>query len=314
MGQTVVGLFDDRDRAQGAVKDFLKSDFAADRVSIIATDARGEFVQQPITSEPGNKSGTGAATGLLSGAIVGGVFGLLVGTGVLLIPGVGLLAAGPIAMALAGAGIGAVGGGLLGALIGLGIPQEHVATYAEAIRRGGCLVAIEVNDGNIGRAHEIMKSNHAVDIHQRAAYYQAEGFTQFDPKAPVYTQEQIDEERMRLQAFNQAAPVMTTQAAPAMTSTAPVVRTQEPISSDSIRARYDSYPKASGLTYEQWEPAYQYGWQLGQNSQFQSFGGSESTIRQLWEQSNPGTYDLYREAVYAGFDDAFARRSGAKLI
>ena len=45
-----------------------------------------------------------------------------VGT-VVVVPGLGLVLAGPIAAALAGAGAGGVTGGLIGALIGAGIPE-----------------------------------------------------------------------------------------------------------------------------------------------------------------------------------------------
>ena len=309
MAQTVVGLFDDRDHAQHAVSDFLANDFAADRVSIITTDTRGEFVQQPITAEPGNKAGVGAATGLISGAIVGGIFGLLVGVGVLLIPGIGVLAAGPVATALAGAGIGAVGGGLLGALIGLGIPESQVSTYAEAIRRGGCLVAVEVNDADVAKANDIMKHHDAVDIHQRAAYYQSQGFTKYDPSAPAYTPEQIQEDRARRQAFYNANQ-QTVNAVP------PTVGVNYgSLGDETIRSRYNSVPSQTrSLTYQQWEPAYRFGWQLGQSNQYGTFSQSENMIRQSWEQSNPGTYDLYRDAIYAGFDDAYARRSGPKMM
>jgi len=299
MAQTVVGLFDNRGDAQDAVKDFLDSKFGADKVSIITTDSHGEFVQQPIEAEPGNKAGAGAATGLVSGAVVGGIFGLLVGTGVLLIPGIGFLAAGPVALALAGAGIGAVGGGILGALIGLGIPEDQASTYAEAIRRGGCLVAVEVDDANIARANEIMKDNGAVDIHQRAAYYQSQGFTKFDPNAPAYTQQQIADDRARMQAYNQ--------------SVAGSVPPQ--LSEDIVRTRYNSMMNMSpSMTYQQWEPAYRFGWQLAQNPQYQNFDGNEGMIRQMWEQSNPNTYQMYREAIRSGFDDAYARRSGPKMM
>jgi len=281
--------------AQGAVKDFLNHRFPPDKVSIITTDSRGEFMRQPVQSEPGNNAGTGAATGAVSGAVVGGIFGLLVGVGVLLIPGVGLFAAGPVVAALAGAGVGAVGGGILGALIGLGIPKDQVATYAEAIRRGGCLVAVEVNELDLSRANDILKGHHAVDVHQRSAYYHSQGFTNYDPSAPAYTPDQITEERARLRAMNTNAP---------------------PVSypSDVAQTRYNAIPSNHGLTYQQWEPAYQFGWQLAQNPQFTSYTQSENTFRQMWEQSNPGTYATYRDAISAGYNDAFARRSGATVL
>ena len=296
MAQTVVGLFDDRDEAQRVVKDFLAQKFPSDRISIIATDSRGEFSRQTINDKGENKAGEGAITGMLSGAIVGGVFGLLVGVGVLAIPGVGLLVAGPAAIALAGAGIGAVGGGLLGTLIGLGIPKEQVQTYAEAIRRGGCLVAVESDEADVVRANDIMRKHKAVDIHQRASYYANEGFSQYDAKAPVYSEAEAAAERVRIAQL-----------------TSPSGSPTPSVDEAALRSRYQS-SDAQGIAYEQWEPAYRFGWQLAQDPSYQNFASSEPVIQQQWESTNAGTYSTYREAIFAGFDDAFARRSGPKML
>ena len=64
-----------------------------------------------------------------------------IGTSVVL-PGLGLIVAGPLAAAIAGAGAGGTAGGLIGALIGWGIPQERVAHYEEGIKSGGILMAV----------------------------------------------------------------------------------------------------------------------------------------------------------------------------
>jgi hypothetical protein len=298
MGQTVVGLFDDRDHAQKAVRDFIDHKFNSDKVSIVTTDPRGEFVRQPVTAEPGNQSGQGAAVGALSGAVVGGIFGLLVGASVLVIPGLGLLAAGPIVATAAGAGIGLIGGGLLGALIGLGIPKDQVQTYAEAIRRGGCVVAVEVADSDVARANEIMKKHNAVDVHQRSMYYQAQGFKEYDPNARPFTEEEAAAERERVRAYEQ--------------SNQPILTSPPPVDDATLRARFaDNTSK--NLTYNQWEPAYRFGWQTAQNPQMADFTRSEDQLRQMWEESNPGSYQMYRDAIYSGYSDAFSRRSGAKL-
>jgi hypothetical protein len=301
MPQTVVGLFDDRNDAQHAVRDFLDNKFPSDRISIITSDPHGEFVHQKVDSEGGTHAAEGAVTGAVAGAIVGGVFGALVGAGTLFFPPLGLIAAGPVAAALAGAGVGAVGGGVLGALIGLGIPEEHVNTYAEAIRRGSCLVSLEVNDAEVFRANEIMKKHGAVDVYQRAAYYKEQGFTQYDPNAKPYSATEIAQERQNINMYNAGGvvnpPVTTAQYDPT-----------------HVQTRYQQAVPNQAVAYERWEPAYRFGWQLAQNPQYSNYSQSEPTIRQQWEQANPGTYDLYRDAIYAGFDDAYARRSGAKMM
>ncbi|HXG82570.1 MAG TPA: YsnF/AvaK domain-containing protein, partial [Pyrinomonadaceae bacterium] len=86
-------------------------------------------------------SSYGAAddTELGSKALEGTGTGAAIGTSVVL-PGLGLIVAGPLAAALVGAGAGGLAGGLLGALIGSGIPEEHAAAYESGIKSGGIVL------------------------------------------------------------------------------------------------------------------------------------------------------------------------------
>ena len=310
MPQTVVGLFDDRDAAQAAIKDFLKSDFPSDRISIITSDPKGEFVQQKIDHEGGTKSGEGAMAGAATGAVAGGIFGLLVGVGVLVFPAVGLVAAGPVAAMLAGAGVGALGGGLLGALIGLGIPQDHADTYAEAIRRGGCLVSMEVDEAQVFKANEIMKRHGAVDVHQRAQYFQQQG-ARYDPKARAFTAEEAERERMQWRAYASQKAAADREVIGVPSTTGQVAQASQTQGSVSPDQAAFSQP---GLTYEQWEPAYKFGWLAAQSPNCPSFDQCEANLRMQWEQTNPGTFEMYRPAIASGFDDAYSRRSGARML
>src|SRR5437764_242735 len=65
-----------------------------------------------------------------------------VGTSIVL-PGIGLVGAGPLAAALAGAGAGGAAGGLVGALIGAGIPEHRAKVYDASLRAGGILIGVE---------------------------------------------------------------------------------------------------------------------------------------------------------------------------
>jgi hypothetical protein len=64
-----------------------------------------------------------------------------IGTSVL-IPGLGLVIAGPIAAALAGGGAGALTGGIIGGLVGLGVPEPNATAYQEALRDGGVVIGV----------------------------------------------------------------------------------------------------------------------------------------------------------------------------
>lgn len=103
-------------------------------------------------------------TGAVTGGVVGGVAGLVVGIMGLTIPGVGpIIAAGPIAAALARAGAGAIAGGLIGGLVHIGVSEEHAHYYAESVRRGRALDTVRAQDSEAERAAQIMRLHGAVE-------------------------------------------------------------------------------------------------------------------------------------------------------
>lgn len=189
MAKTVVGLFDTRSMAEQAVQALVDSGVSRDDVSVVANN-NADDTQTTGDASHGDTAATGAATGALGGGVLGGTLGLLVGLGVLALPGIGpILAAGPIAAALGaagttalvGAGIGAVSGGLLGALVGAGIPEEDANYYAEGVRRGGTLIMARVDDAMTGTAYNIMQQQGAVDIEDRGSEWRQSGWDRFDP-------------------------------------------------------------------------------------------------------------------------------------
>lgn len=111
--------------------------------------------------KPGTElsGGTKAAEGLGKGAAIGGGIGaalaaiFAVGSSVV-IPGLGLVVAGPIAAALAGAGAGGATGGIIGALIGAGIPEERAREYEKGINEGGILIGTKYRDTDHARQLE----------------------------------------------------------------------------------------------------------------------------------------------------------------
>ncbi|HKX84782.1 MAG TPA: hypothetical protein VJL58_11220, partial [Pyrinomonadaceae bacterium] len=116
----LTGLFKDRESAEGVYHSLRDRGYTTDEINVIMSDAtRDKYYRTHPKSELGSKAlegtGAGAAIGGTFGAIIGGI--AAIGTNVL-IPGLGLVVAGPIAAALAGAGAGGIAGGLAGALIG----------------------------------------------------------------------------------------------------------------------------------------------------------------------------------------------------
>lgn len=193
MAKTIVGLYDDFNTAQQVLQDLVNVGIARENISLVASDATGEYSQQFGTTEgEAADVGTGAGVGAGVGAVLGGIGGLLVGLGALAIPGIGpVIAAGPLITALAGAGIGAVAGGLVGALTEMGVPEEEAQYYAEGVRRGGTLVTVNTADDMANQVRDIMNRYNPIDVDERSSEWRASGWTGFDADAqPSTTREQ----------------------------------------------------------------------------------------------------------------------------
>jgi hypothetical protein len=191
--RVVSALFDDRMQAERAVQSLLDAGFARSDISVTLRD-RGE--SREFAEEHGTKAAEGAGAGAVTGGVLGGLGGLLVGAGLLAIPGIGpILAAGQLAAVVgstaaiagataAGAGIGAATGGLIGALVGMGVPDEHAHVYAEGVRRGGVLLLVNAEDeSRYSLAESMLRQSGAVDVNARRADYERTGWRGFDEKA-----------------------------------------------------------------------------------------------------------------------------------
>jgi hypothetical protein len=141
----LTALFRNREGAEAAYRSLKDRGYDDKEINLLMSDAtREKHYMNGVETEIGNKAlegaGTGGAIGGLIGAVIGGI--AAIGTNVLL-PGLGLVVAGPIAAALVGAGAGGATGGLVGALIGWGIPEERAKYYEEGIREGGTVVGVK---------------------------------------------------------------------------------------------------------------------------------------------------------------------------
>ena len=195
-------LYDDYSDAAQAVTALEQAGIPHSEISIVANNSDGWFdndskgsrrVDRDHDGVDDRAEGAGAGAGI--GAVLGGTAGLLAGLGLLAIPGLGpVVAAGWLASTAALAAAGGTAGGIIGALTQSGVSEDEANIYAEGVRRGGTLVTARVPDADRGR-YEAILDRSAVDIRERGAQYQRNGWSRFDPDAPVYTEEQIRKER-----------------------------------------------------------------------------------------------------------------------
>jgi len=187
MTRTVTHMFDDYAQAQRAVAELERAGFTSSEVSLVSR-YRDDGTLAAETS--------GAATGATVGGFAGAGTGLLAALGMIAIPGIGpLVAAGVLATTLAGAAAGSVTGGVIGALIDYGVSEEDAHVYSEGVRRGSTLVSVQADDARAVKAEQILNGQRPVDIAARRRQYTEGGWSQYDPKAPGYTADEIRKER-----------------------------------------------------------------------------------------------------------------------
>lgn len=142
----LTGMFRDRESADRAYKSALDRGYTKDDVNVMMSDktrdswfSDSDAEDTELGSKAMEGAGAGSAIGGTLGAIIGGI--AAIGTSVL-IPGLGLVVAGPLVAALTGAGAGGLTGGLVGALIGSGIPEDRARLYEEGITNGGMVMGV----------------------------------------------------------------------------------------------------------------------------------------------------------------------------
>ena len=143
----LTGLFRDRDSAEQAYNSLSERGYDKKDVNLVMSDEtrKQHFSGSDSTqTELGSKAAEGAGIGGAIGGTIGAIAAAIAAVGTsIVVPGLGLVVAGPLAAALAGAGAGGVTGGLLGALIGWGIPEERVKHYEDGIKNGGILMGVK---------------------------------------------------------------------------------------------------------------------------------------------------------------------------
>ncbi|WP_172200168.1 general stress protein [Saccharibacillus qingshengii] len=160
MSKKIVGVFENEREASQAIQNLQRQGFTSEEISVVAKD-RDDL--RAIDEQTGTKAPEGLAAGAATGGVLGGVTGLLAGVGALAIPGIGpILAAGPLAAALAGLAVGAGAGGLVGGLVGLGIPENEAEEYQEHLNRGHILVLVD-EDNRSRTVYDSFRENRSVN-------------------------------------------------------------------------------------------------------------------------------------------------------
>jgi hypothetical protein len=138
--RAVVGVFDTYGQAERAMDSLRHAGFSHENIGV-ATPGEAIHADSSPTAALKQTAGEGAVTGAVTGSLVGAVAGALV---IGLVPGLGaVIAGGILAGIVGGAAAGAALGGFAGPFLSLGLSSEKTSRYADAIRQGRTLVAVQ---------------------------------------------------------------------------------------------------------------------------------------------------------------------------
>lgn len=165
----VTATFTDKNDADRAYSALLARGYTKDNIHLIMSDdtRKMHFTHETVKTEIGTKAMEGAGTGSAIGGTVGAIAAAVAAIGTnLLLPGLGLVVAGPLVAALAGAGAGGLTGGIIGALVGSGIPEARAVAYEKEIKEGRIVMGVHARtESEAAEIKNEMRINNATNIH-----------------------------------------------------------------------------------------------------------------------------------------------------
>jgi hypothetical protein len=163
----LTGMFADRESTEKAYNALQERGYTNDEISMIMSDEtrKAHFADDGET-EIGTKAAEGAGKGSAIGGTIGAIAGVIAAIGTsIVIPGLGIVIAGPIAAGLAGAGAGGITGGIIGALVGSGIPEARAKLYESGLKNGQIVLGVHPkNDDDKRYIEDNWKDNRGQEI------------------------------------------------------------------------------------------------------------------------------------------------------
>lgn len=269
MAKVVIAIYDDVAAAYEAMKGLIKQGFQRDRISFLMKDNRSVHEE--------------------AGVILGEITTIQV-------PGIGTVAGvGPITLDC----LENEHNSIIETLMETGIPEQVAHSFGEGVRRGDALVSVNTEDGAAEEARELLDRHRPYDINQRSSQWRMEGWEEFDDQATPYPTEAQPRGQASGPGTNWSQDLSKGHAV-----TYSDFNTYEA----SFRNHFATAMIGSGYTYEQYQPAYRYGYNLAINqiNNQRGWDDIEPEARQYWDQRNPGTWDHIKGAVRYAWEEIHA--------
>lgn len=157
MAKIVMAFFDDFDEARETMNDLVRNGFQRKDISLVANNVAGQVKDLELIS---GMSITQIA-GIGSSAVVGPLQTMM-------------------------------GNGFVSGLNQFGLPNQMAGVYAEGVRRGGVLLAMEIKDEDDKKAVKLINQHAPKDIESRSMIWrEEEGWKRFDSQAEPLDKEHL---------------------------------------------------------------------------------------------------------------------------
>lgn len=140
----MTGMFRDREAAEQAYRCLGQRGYRDQDVSLLMSNETRDRcfpANEPVKTELATKAPQAAGVGAVAGGGIGALLAGLAAAGIA-VPGLPIIAMGPLAAALAGGATGGVAGAIVGALIGKGIPEDRAKLYDRGVSEGGIVFGV----------------------------------------------------------------------------------------------------------------------------------------------------------------------------
>jgi len=153
--QIVTGIFSDGESVELAYEAATGFGYDEGDINVVMSDeTRKRYFSEdrPINTDLARKTAEGGELGGPKGGRISILLPILAAVGTTAaLSGIGLVVAGPVAAAIAGAGATGLAAGVIGALADWGIPEERLRQYEAELHDGGILVGVKTRSAGDAR-------------------------------------------------------------------------------------------------------------------------------------------------------------------
>lgn len=184
MEHVIGGLFKREEQADIAAQSLRAQGFTGREISLLARKPHNAPVHEDRVQAP--VVGKSAVVGAAVLAVLGGLLGLLLGLGVIPLPGVDSATYRMVpSFVFTAVAAGVLAGGVTGAILGVAsrlfTSRDKVAITEKGVKRGGLLLVVRIPDdgARLETARRIMQESGAVDLENLSEKWDASVWSDF---------------------------------------------------------------------------------------------------------------------------------------